>query len=121
VHDPAKTVLDLAVVVALGGDCLADAGMLRAVPELFGPVRVRPGDLPAGPLASLIGCRPRRISRHASPASSLSSSWFSTRGYLATGPGTDPVRHDLIAEAIRLTRLIRALLPKDGDHHADAA
>jgi RNA polymerase sigma-70 factor (ECF subfamily) len=36
-------------------------------------------------------------------------------GYLATGPGTDPVRHDLIAEAIRLTRLIRALMPKDGE------
>ena len=36
-------------------------------------------------------------------------------GYLATGPGTDPVRHDLIAEAIRLTRLIRALLPGDGE------
>jgi len=30
-------------------------------------------------------------------------------GYLATGPGTDPVRHDLTAEAIRLTRLIRVL------------
>ncbi len=36
-------------------------------------------------------------------------------GYLATGPGTDPVRHDLTAEAIRLTRLIRALLPEDGE------
>jgi RNA polymerase sigma-70 factor (ECF subfamily) len=36
-------------------------------------------------------------------------------GYLATGPGTDPVRHDLIGEAIRLTRLIRALLPDDGE------
>jgi RNA polymerase sigma-70 factor (ECF subfamily) len=36
-------------------------------------------------------------------------------GYLATGPETDPVRHDLIAEAIRLTRLIRALLPEDGE------
>ena len=35
--------------------------------------------------------------------------------YLATGPGTDPVRHDLIAEAIRLTRLIRALMPEDGE------
>jgi predicted RNA polymerase sigma factor len=30
-------------------------------------------------------------------------------GYLATGPDTDPVRHDLTAEAIRLTRLIRAV------------
>jgi RNA polymerase sigma-70 factor, ECF subfamily len=36
-------------------------------------------------------------------------------GYLATGPGTDPVRRDLIAEAIRLTRLIRALMPDDGE------
>jgi RNA polymerase sigma-70 factor, ECF subfamily len=36
-------------------------------------------------------------------------------GYLATGPGTDPVRHDLIAEAIRLTHLIRALMPEDGE------
>jgi RNA polymerase sigma-70 factor (ECF subfamily) len=36
-------------------------------------------------------------------------------GYLATGPGTDPVRHDLTAEAIRLTRLIRALVPQDGE------
>ncbi|MGC4748539.1 RNA polymerase sigma factor [Micromonospora sp. DT201] len=36
-------------------------------------------------------------------------------GYLATGPDTDPVRHGLTAEAIRLTRLIRALLPDDGE------
>jgi RNA polymerase sigma-70 factor (ECF subfamily) len=36
-------------------------------------------------------------------------------GYLATGPDTDPVRHDLTAEAIRLTRMLRALLPQDGE------
>ena len=36
-------------------------------------------------------------------------------GYLATGPDTDPIRHDLTAEAIRLTRLIRVLLPEDGE------
>ncbi len=36
-------------------------------------------------------------------------------GYLATGPDTDPVRHELTAEAIRLTRLVRALLPDDGE------
>ena len=36
-------------------------------------------------------------------------------GYLATGADTDPVRHDLTAEAIRLTRLIRELLPDDGE------
>ncbi len=42
VHDPGKTVLDLAVAVALGGDCLADAGVLRAEPGLFGPVASDP-------------------------------------------------------------------------------
>lgn len=36
-------------------------------------------------------------------------------GYLATGPESDPIRADLTAEAIRLTRLIRTLLPKDGE------
>jgi RNA polymerase sigma-70 factor (ECF subfamily) len=36
-------------------------------------------------------------------------------GYLATGPDTDPVRHDLTAEAIRLTRLVRGLMPDDGE------
>jgi len=36
-------------------------------------------------------------------------------GYLATGPDTDSVRHDLTAEAIRLTRLIRTLIPQDGE------
>ncbi|GAA3041401.1 RNA polymerase sigma factor [Actinokineospora globicatena] len=36
-------------------------------------------------------------------------------GYLASGPDTDPLRHDLTAEAIRLTRLIRGLLPEDGE------
>jgi RNA polymerase sigma-70 factor, ECF subfamily len=36
-------------------------------------------------------------------------------GYLATGPDTDPVRHELTAEAIRLARLIRAEMPDDGE------
>jgi RNA polymerase sigma-70 factor (ECF subfamily) len=36
-------------------------------------------------------------------------------GYLATGPDTDPLRDDLTAEAIRLTRLIRALMPESGE------
>src|SRR5437762_2074191 len=42
VHDPGKIVTDLAVAMALGGDCLADVGVLRAQPELFGPVASDP-------------------------------------------------------------------------------
>jgi RNA polymerase sigma-70 factor (ECF subfamily) len=36
-------------------------------------------------------------------------------GYLATGSDTDPVRPGLTTEAIRLARLIRTLLPEDGE------
>ncbi|HET7660971.1 MAG TPA: DUF6596 domain-containing protein, partial [Oryzihumus sp.] len=32
-----------------------------------------------------------------------------------SGPDTDPVRHDLTAEAIRLARLVRELMPDDGE------
>jgi RNA polymerase sigma-70 factor (ECF subfamily) len=36
-------------------------------------------------------------------------------GYLASDPGQDAVRADLTAEAIRLTRLVRDLMPQDGE------
>ncbi|HEX8725701.1 MAG TPA: sigma-70 family RNA polymerase sigma factor [Gemmatimonadaceae bacterium] len=36
-------------------------------------------------------------------------------GYLATGPGHDPIRPGLTAEAIRLTRLLHSLMPEDGE------
>lgn len=42
VHDPGKILLDVAVAVALGGDCLADVGMLRAEPAVFGAVASDP-------------------------------------------------------------------------------
>ncbi|CAG6391172.1 IS1380 family transposase [Streptomyces cocklensis] len=42
VHDPGKILLDVALAVALGGDCLADIGMLRAEPAVFGPVASDP-------------------------------------------------------------------------------
>jgi hypothetical protein len=42
VHDPGKILTDLVMAVALGGDCLADVAVLRAVPELAGPVASAP-------------------------------------------------------------------------------
>jgi RNA polymerase sigma-70 factor, ECF subfamily len=36
-------------------------------------------------------------------------------GYLATGADTDPIRHDLTTESIRLARLLRELVPEDGE------
>jgi hypothetical protein len=41
-HDPGKIVLDLALSLAMGGDCLADIAQLRAHPEVFGPVASDP-------------------------------------------------------------------------------
>ena len=37
VHHPAKIVLDMAVALAVGGDCLADVAVIRGEPGLFGP------------------------------------------------------------------------------------
>ncbi|MEU7474170.1 IS1380 family transposase [Streptomyces sp. NPDC044984] len=42
VHDPGKILLDVALAVALGGDCLADIAMLQCEPALFGPVASDP-------------------------------------------------------------------------------
>ena len=41
-HDPGKVLLDLATAVALGGDCAADIAVIRAQPEVFGPVASDP-------------------------------------------------------------------------------
>jgi hypothetical protein len=38
VHDPAKVVMDLALTLALGGDCLADAAVIRSEAGVYGLV-----------------------------------------------------------------------------------
>lgn len=40
-------------------------------------------------------------------------------GYLASGPDSDPIRLDLTGEAIRLTRLVRALLPEGSAEYGE--
>ena len=42
IHEPAKVITDLAVALALGGDCLADVALLRAEPAVFGRVASDP-------------------------------------------------------------------------------
>jgi hypothetical protein len=42
VHDPGKIMCDLAVMLALGGDCLSDIAVLRPSPEIFGPIASDP-------------------------------------------------------------------------------
>jgi hypothetical protein len=41
-HDPGKIVCDLAISLAVGGDCLADIAVLRAEPQVFGVVASDP-------------------------------------------------------------------------------
>lgn len=62
IYDPGKTVLDLAMAIALGGDCLADVALVRAQPELFGLVASDPtisrlidalGDEPTAAIAAI--------------------------------------------------------------------
>ena len=42
VHDPGKIICDLALSLALGGDCLADLGVLRTEPGIYGRVASDP-------------------------------------------------------------------------------
>jgi hypothetical protein len=41
-HDPGKVLLDVALAVALGGDCLADVAAIRSQPQVFGTVASDP-------------------------------------------------------------------------------
>lgn len=41
-HDPGKVITDLALSLAMGGDCLADVDRLRSQPGVFGPVASDP-------------------------------------------------------------------------------
>ncbi len=42
VHDPGKIVLDLAIAVAAGADCVSDVAVLRSQPGVFGQVASNP-------------------------------------------------------------------------------
>src|SRR3954469_11466290 len=86
-HDPGKVLLDLAISLAMGGDCLADIAQLRAHPQVFGPVASDPtvsrlvdtlaADAPAA-LAAIDAAR----------AAARSSAW-SLAGQHAPDHGTD--------------------------------
>lgn len=41
-HDPGQVLLDVALAVALGGDCLADVAAIRSQPQVFGTVASDP-------------------------------------------------------------------------------
>ena len=63
VHDPGKVITDLAVAVALGGDCLADIAVVRAEPGLL--ARWHPTRVVSGLVARLAGMPLLRCGRSA--------------------------------------------------------
>jgi hypothetical protein len=85
VHSPGKILTDVVVALALGGDCLADVAMLRAEPELFGPVASDP--VVSRLVARLAGDTPRALKAlRAARAAARARAW-ELAGDAA--PGTD--------------------------------
>lgn len=74
VHDPGKVVLDLALTLAIGGDCLADIAQLRASPAVFG--RVASDATVSRTIAALAGDAERVLKAiEAARAAARASAW----------------------------------------------
>jgi hypothetical protein len=98
VHSPGKILTDLAVALALGGDCLADVAMLRAQPELSGPVASDP--VVSRLLARLAGDAPRALKAiRAARAAARTRAW-DLAGDAAPGVGGALVTVDIDATIV---------------------
>jgi hypothetical protein len=98
VHDPGKIVADLAAVVALGGDCLADIAVLREQPELAGPVASDP--VVSRLVTTLAADGPRALKAiRAARAAARERAW-ALAGQNAPGTGGGPVTVDLDATIV---------------------
>jgi Transposase DDE domain group 1 len=85
VHSPGKILTDLAVALALGGDCLADVAMLRCEPQLFGPVASDP--VVSRLIARLADDAPRALKAiRSARAAARARAWDLAGG---AAPGTD--------------------------------
>jgi hypothetical protein len=98
VHSPGKIVTDLAVALALGGDCLADVATLRSQPELFGPVASDP--VVSRLVARLAGDAPRALKAiRAARAAARARAW-ELAGDAAPGAGGGLVTVDIDATIV---------------------
>jgi hypothetical protein len=98
VHDPGKVVADLAVAVALGGDCLADIAMLRAQPQLFGLVASDP--VVSRLVTRLAADAPRALKAiRAARAAARNRAW-GLAGDAAPGAGGGPIIVDIDATVV---------------------
>jgi hypothetical protein len=98
VHSPGKIVTDLAVALALGGDCLADVAVLRAEPGLFGPVASDP--VVSRLVARLAGDAPRALKAiRAARAAARARAW-DLAGQAAPGGDGGQVTVDIDATIV---------------------
>ncbi|MFJ9371691.1 IS1380 family transposase [Nocardia sp. NPDC101769] len=106
VHDPGKIMLDLAVTVSLGGDCLADLGVLRAEPGVFGPVASDP--TVSRLVASLAAEAPKVLS-------ALRSARATARAAAWAAAGADAPDHGIDAETPLIIDLDATLVTAHSD------
>ena len=108
-HDPAKVILDLALGLAVGGDCLADVGLLRGETGVFGLVASDP--TVSRTIAVLAADAPRALKAiNTARATGRGQAW-GLAGERAPGHGADasgPVIIDIDAT------LVTAHSDKDG-------
>jgi hypothetical protein len=98
VHDPGKIIADLAVMLAMGGDCLADLAVLRAEPALFGPVASDP--VVSRLIAKLAADAPRALKAIRAARGAARQRAWALAGEAAPGWAGGPVVVDLDATIV---------------------
>ena len=99
VHDPGKIIADLVVTLALGGDCLADIAVLRAQPELAGPVASDP--VVSRLVSALAADAPRALKAIRQARAAARERAWSLAGDRAPGGDGPPVPVDIDATIVR--------------------
>ncbi len=94
-HDPGKTVLDLAIAVAAGADCVSDVTVLRSQPAVFGPVASDPTI--SRLIAVLAADAPKALSALATARAAARSIAWTKAGAHAPSHGID-AEHPLIID-----------------------
>lgn len=100
-HDPGKIVTDLAVMLALGGDCVSDLALLRGEPGLFDAVASDP--TVSRLITVLAADAPKALSAIASARAQARARAWKSAGSLAPDHGIDaaaPLMIDLDATLI---------------------
>lgn len=101
-HDPGKIICDLAISLAIGGDCLADLAVLRDQPRVFGAVASDP--TVSRLITTLAADAPSALGAINTGRSAARSAAWTAAGQWAPDHGVDaahPVVIDLDASLVR--------------------